>query len=211
MTRSTGQVPAGPLLLDGRELPMEHYAPVIAVTVLRDGADGTEVLTVVRRPETNATHPDVLSVPTMRVPVGLADHWPSAASDATGIAGLAFCVEALLSRKLGLADVLELGEVRYRLGRLGAWQGTSFIGVDGERDITEDLTMFNVAVYLTRGGHHVPAGTASLAPITWTREETFHAIVETGDVALLDADLDAVLVCVRGLCVETSRRLLQSA
>lgn len=201
--------PDSPLLAAGLRQPLTTHAPVLALTLLREGEEGPEVLCVVRRPETNATHPDVLSVPTMRVPVALAREWPAATLDGHTVTGLPYAVECLLTRKLGLGDALESGWPRYDLGRFGAWQGGSYIGVEDGCDVIEDLTMYNVEVRFRHTYNEVPSRTASYAPILWTPVPRFLEVVATRDVGRLRADLDEILVCVRGLCVETTLRLLE--
>lgn len=214
MTAMTDQ-PLRPLVplvpLDpGVQRPLTRYAPVLALTIVREGSAGRELVCAVRRPETNATHPNVLSVPTVRDRAMLAASWPAQALDGDTVPGLSLLVELLLCRKLGAADALESGALTYELGRLGAWQGSSFIDVDTAGcDVTEDLTMFNAEVIVTGGGDLLPERTASYDPIRWTPVKTFFEVVATRDVSLVDARLDQVLVCVRGLCVETTRRMLQ--
>ncbi len=125
-------------------------APVIALTILDattlgpDGSirDDSRLLLGVRDPRTHATHPDVVSVPTQRIPpeVLAAIQARSQATlhpaldlpfperlqealilEAEGIDSrttrghdpFVYAVESLLSRKLGLAEALEQGAVSF--------------------------------------------------------------------------------------------------
>jgi hypothetical protein len=157
----------------------------------------------------NATHANVLSVPTIRVEEGIAARWPEAATDGAAVPGLETVVKLLMIQKLGMADVFEQKQAAIALERFGAWQGESFIDVDDRGcDVLEDLTMFNAQVFLRDGDHAVPAATLSYEPIVWTPVESFLSAVVTRDVSCIDPTLDQILICVRGLCVESTRHLL---
>ena len=52
---------------------MQEYAPVLSLTI-RDANDLSRILIGVRDPETNPTHPNVISTPTSRIPYGFGDH-----------------------------------------------------------------------------------------------------------------------------------------
>jgi hypothetical protein len=194
--------------------PLTDYRPVLALTLIRHVGGRTEVLVGARTEAANRTHPNVVSVPTLRVPVAVAAGWTGALTgaldEATG-AGLRREVDNLLARKLGVADALELGRIGLREHVLRGWQGTSVIGdedgPDGEPR-TEDLTMFNACVEVTAGAELFPAGTASYAPLTWVGVVEFLEMVRSKEVAALNAGLDELLFCVYGLCLETSARLL---
>lgn len=118
-------------------------------------------------------------------------------------------VANLLARKLGVADWLELGEIELRCRKLGAWQGTSVVGEDEDGGlVTEDLTMFNACVEVVRGGELFPPSTASYDPLLWARVDDFLRMVVTREVGLLRADLDELLFCAYGLCLQTTARLI---
>lgn len=206
----TGAAPLRPGIVD----PLDRYAPVLALTILRETDAGREILCAVRRPEANATHQNVLSVPTVRVERSIADAWPEASEHGQDVPGLATVVKMLLMQKLGLADAFELDPPRYRFGRYAAWQGKSFIDIDANGcDVHEDLTMFNVEVLIDRDSSDaIGRVTASYDPIVWTPVQRFLDALQTRDVSCIGQDLDQVLVCIRGLCVEsTTRLLLESA
>jgi len=127
-------------------------SPVIALTILRGAKSaGEQILTVVRNPGANLTHPDVVSVPTQRIPDALMasllsrsevcdrvkrrrqDHLETltvfrgrrADSDRdSGHDPVIYSVESLLARKLGMAEVLEKNGLRFQ-----AWPGVLLEGV----------------------------------------------------------------------------------
>lgn len=204
-----------PWLLSGVTRPLALYRPVLALTLVRRGSNGSfEILTGVRTPAANRTHQDVVSVPTLRVPDAVAMEWlatlerrpdqPLAETDE-----VAREVNNVLARKLGVADWLELGEIELRCRKLGAWQGTSVIGeTDDGVLVTEDLTMFNACVEVVRGGDLFPPRTASYDPLLWAGIDNFLLMVTTREVGLLRADLDELLFCAYGLCLQTTARLV---
>ncbi len=111
--------------------------PVIALTVLYEH----EVLVGSRNPETNITHPDVVSVPTLRIPIELSqsiledlrevksEHTKVLGDDnaqvvvyhpiiyradqVSGLHSTVFATRALLSGKLGLGDAIEKEEFNF--------------------------------------------------------------------------------------------------
>jgi hypothetical protein len=204
-----------PWLLSSVSHPLSLYRPVLALTLVRRGSAGQfEILTGVRTPAANRTHQDVVSVPTLRVADPVAAEWldtlsrrpdePLAETDE-----VAREVANLLARKLGVADWLELGEIELRCRKLGAWQGTSVVGENDDGGlVTENLTMFNACVEVVRGGELFPPSTASYDPLLWARVDDFLRMVVTREVGLLRADLDELLFCAYGLCLQTTARLI---
>lgn len=210
--------PVAPARL-GVDRSLATYTPVVALTLLRSTPEGDEVLVGVRTKH-NTTHAEVLSVPTIRVPPRLAVAWmphlttgvlsgaeirrlPEVAEDVRSV------VEALMARKLGKADALERHEVEFGVEAILAVQGESLIGSVRGRDVVEPLTMVNVQVRWEAGHHLGERRTASYDPLLWVSERKFGEMVRTRDVGVLDAGLDAIDVCVRGLCVESTVRLLE--
>lgn len=181
--------------------PFARFRPVLAVSLLRRRDGEWEILTGVRTPSANRTHPDVVSVPTLRVPEVVAERWPDD-GDVTRE------VENLLARKLGVADALELGLISLAQRHFGGWQGTSVIGEDEEGLRTEDLTMFNACVEVLSGSDLFPARTASYDPLRWARVADFLRMVRTREVAHLGVDLDPIQFCAYGLCLTSSELVL---
>jgi hypothetical protein len=194
--------------------PLDEFAPVLALTLLRRRAGQYEILTGVRTAAANRTHPGVVSVPTRRVPEAVAFDWLIELAEQPPGAfrpsrNLPIEVENLLARKLGMADPLELGQLNLRYHDLAAWQGTSVIGENADGVVTERLTMFNACVEISDGAEFVPARTASYDPLVWAPLNNFLEMVAKREVAALDMGLDEILYCVYGLCLETTARLLQ--
>jgi hypothetical protein len=204
----------GSKLLPGLHRPLAEYPPVLALTILRESANGLQILVGVRDPWTNRTHPDVASVPTRRVPELLAREWQRMIrrgddpSDA--YPGLYSEIVGLLGLKLGLADPSERGEITFRTGSVGASQGISVIGERDDAQETENLTMFNANVLLEMGSDKIPRRTASYSSLVWAELDAFTRMVELRDVGQLGVGLDA-FVCAYGLCLQTSRSILGSA
>jgi hypothetical protein len=188
--------------------PLDTFAPVLALTLVRRRPDGFDVLTGIRTTEANPTHPGVVSVPTFRIPVAIAQPWLDGRGQ--GIPqSLRREAENLLARKLGVADALELGHLGLDLHDLRAWQGTSVIGEDDDGGLrTEDLTMFNACIEVTRGSERFPAETASYDPIRWARMDNFRRMVRTKEVAALEVGFDELMFCAYGLCLETAARVV---
>jgi hypothetical protein len=185
--------------------PLDTYAPVLALTLVRRRGEAFDVLTGIRTAAANRTHPGVVSVPTQRVPVVVARQWLD--ERGAGIPdSLAREVENVLARKLGMADALELGELELAVHDLRAWQGTSVIGEDEDGLRTEDLTMFNACIEVTAGSF--PEATASYDPIRWARTDKFLRMVRTKEVGALEVGFDELMFCAYGLCLETAARVV---
>jgi len=205
----------GSMLLLGLRRPLQDFRPVLALTIVCTATAGHKCILVgVRDPRTNKTHQNVTSVPTRRVPDLLANEWKRRLRRGRGelgdsYPGLRNEVCSLLGCKLGLADPLELGEVEFRLGAVGASQGVSVIGerADGSL-VTENLTMFNVEVHLEDGGGVVPESTASYNKLVWADVDSFARMVRLRDVAQLNVGLEYAFACAYGLCLQTSLSML---
>jgi hypothetical protein len=195
--------------------PLSRYLPVLAVTLLRERDFAWEILAGVRTEVANKTHPDVVSVPTLRISSAVAREWTDGLSGPDGDAfrsgGAALReVANLLARKLGAADVLELGQIRLEPLDLDVWQGTSVIGEDENGPITEDLTMFNACVEVSAGADLCPGETASYKPLLWARLDDFLQMVRTRDVGQLNAGLNPLQFCAYGLCLTSTERIVSN-
>jgi hypothetical protein len=156
---------------------------VVAITVVspsltRQSASSLDVLLGARRAECNDNHKDVVSVPTMRVPRSLfAAIRDTMRSDREGQRQVArpasrrsedpvsHAVEAILSRKLGMADALEYDRLRFSADPRVIKSGISPLLVEG--DVAEPLQMINILVRLTSGREWFPCQTASYSAIQW--------------------------------------------
>jgi hypothetical protein len=202
----------------GVERSLRACPPVLALTVLRSHEGEDQVLVGVRTKH-NGTHQNVMSVPTIRVLREVALGWTEPLADgflttaalrkkASVERTVRHVVREILALKLGKADALERGEVEFEVEAVMAIQGTSLIGSSGGQDITEDLTMFNAQVRWTEGHDLAEGRTTSYEPLLWVSEDKFTEMVRTRDVGVLELDLDEIEVCVRGLCIESSMRVL---
>lgn len=202
--------PTTPWVLSEATAALTSFPPVLALTLVRRSTSGEfEILSGVRTPDANRTHQEVVSVPTLRVPATTAERWLTAVdSPLTAVPDITREVTNLLARKLGVADPLELGQLRLEIHKVGAWQGTSVIGEDDAGPVTEDLTMFNACVEVVAGGDLFPSRTASYDPLLWSPVCDFVRMIETRDVGSLRPDLDELMYCAYGLCLQTTARVL---
>lgn len=200
----------GGRLLTGSFRPLRIYQPVLALTVLRSAASTPEIIVGVRDPESNRYHQNVASVPTRRIHPAVARRWIWALrfrryAAASRRPDLHDEVATLFSRKLGLADRLERGEIRFRVESLAASQGISVIGeTEDGRPRTEKLTMFNAVVWLEKGDEHLPSGTASYHPLVWADADNFIEMSRTRDTGRLGLGFERFFFCAYGLCLQTS-------
>ena len=213
---------------------MPERSPVLSLTVI-DAAtldDGilrgeSDVLIVARRPDANPTHPNVVSVPTQRLPPSVhRDIVASATLVETlqersffvggevdsevdnGHHPLIFAVESLLGRKLGLSEALESGALRFRAALRSRVRGTAVYDNFGGDDVYEPIDMLNVLVLVTAGRRKVPAVTTSYGPIGWNAVERFLDGVESRDPTRIDPRLDSIEYCVHGVCLAAAQATL---
>lgn len=219
-----------PVLIN--ELLDSSYAPVLALTVLNavetprfeEINRSSSILVGVRDPETNSTHPNVLSVPTKRVPedvlgrieveiikedsVGASNTYILKELDpdprANGHNNLFFAVKSILAEKLGLSEQLELGEVSFRT-RLEA----IVLGTVRHPEFEEKTCMYN-AVVLLSGASHVPDYTSSYRSLIWCPVDKFIRAAETKDLTAISIELSPFEYCMHGLCVMSSFNVLSA-
>jgi hypothetical protein len=165
----------------------ESPAPVISLTILDQAtleydqiSKTTRLLAVVRDPKSNDTHPNVVSVPTQRVPVSLYNEilepakreqalkhaiWynsPAIDNDlGSGHNPIVYAVEALLSRKLGLAEHLESGALRFQAALRLEKAGKSHHAGHSTSEQVEYISMANIIVATSDGTRLFPRRTAS--------------------------------------------------
>ena len=210
-------------------------APVLSLTVLdgnslRSGRVETDaqVLVVVRDAGTNPTHPNVVSVPTQRLPASLYDDIVASAdvagddvagnvrffrgglvdtSSDSGHHPVVYAVEALLARKLGLAEPLERDQLRLRAALRARVDGVAVYETGGEPEY-EHISMLNVLVELADGRALVPIRTGSYSLIAWTEVAQFVAGVRSRDAGTISPALDAIELCVHGVCLAAAEAVL---
>jgi hypothetical protein len=136
---------------------------VLDSRTLVDGivTEETSVLVVVRRDSSNPTHPNVVSVPTQRIPLSLfrqmrrADGAGDGDDTASGFVDSAhhnghdpivYATEALLARKFEWGEALETGRARFRALAHGCLDGTAIYEMVSEdrAECSEAIAMMNV-------------------------------------------------------------------
>jgi hypothetical protein len=210
----------------------QQYASVVAFTILREGDNGPEVLAGPRNPETNKTHPNVVSVPTKREDVialraaalacGVAyqsdteqvfvpkwimyEHPDDMERDMT----LGNMVGPALARKVGFEDLLfkRTRELKFNVQSLTL--GQSFVDYNPQTAMQtkEGIGMLNVAVI-------VPSGTEAPSPaaysmLKWFGVDAFQDGYHNKDAMGMfpEMGLDAIEMCVHGVCMLTTSRAL---
>ena len=211
-------------LEEGLGRSLAEYEPVLSLTIIRQGQYEQEILMGVRTSLANNTHENVWSVPTKRIEgVESPAEWKAILDRNGGMPlsaeGLRECASSLrlwtnylMMLKLGAANLMETRRLDYEILKLGAWQGVSLIDYIGGQDVTEALTMFNLAVMITAGDSEFPSRTLSYDPLTWVPISRFLLAAETKNIYDLGVPMDplrSVEMCIRGLCVETSTLMLQ--
>jgi hypothetical protein len=210
-------------------------SPILSLTILDsasapDGvvARSSRVLVVVRDPRANATHPNVVSVPTQRIPPTLRDAILRSASptgtarprteyftggrvDTTRDGGhdpTLYATEALLARKLGLAEALERGAVRVEAALRARVQGLAVYDNLGDSGLSEPVDMLNVVVLLSGDETELPLATSSYSLVAWTSVEGFVRGVDSRDPTSFGTRFDPVELCVHGVCLRAAQESL---
>lgn len=212
-------------------------SPILSLTVLDarslDGgvvSPDSRVLVAARSPETNPTHPNVISVPTQRIPQSLCDaliesathrgeepgrtvsHFGGGVVDNSAINGhhpLIFLVEALLARKIGLAADLEHDHCRFRAALRTRVSGVAVYENICDQNVYEPVDMLNVVIELEQQGE-LPMATSSYSLMAWVSVESFLEGVESRDPTRISPQLDAIEFCVHGVCLQAARASLES-
>jgi hypothetical protein len=204
--------------------------PVISLIIVENSAfsngrlskDG-RVLVCVRDPIANGDHhPNVLSVPTRRIPkalfqairddcreVPIADRESSLALESDWVDSdddrkfrthnpVIFFVKALLSEKLG---VNEERLCSFRAKPVWIESGNAIYSKSlGEKDELEPIDMLEILVLVSKPDIF-PKSTYSYSHILWSSISKFLAAYEKKDVQCIDPKLDAIELCIHGLCV----------
>ncbi|RLA54460.1 MAG: hypothetical protein DRR42_01845 [Gammaproteobacteria bacterium] len=214
---------------------------VLALTIVRSTSaesasheDDEEVLFCVRNRSTNLTHPDVVSVPTQRIPdvVGRAIEalgspqgksgdtqlLTSAKYSNNGTKGhnpLIYVVESLLASKMAMADRLELGELEFTVELAGTHYGRARYakgsGENPEVNDDEELRMINAWARIDKGAHLFQGATISYGVQKWTACSDFIRMWDGKDVTIVGlSPQQAVGVCVLGLCITSTYDVLRA-
>ena len=181
--------------------------------------EALKLLVVVRDPATNRDHGDVVSVPTMRVPLSVLDAiWENACPDGQhgetvfhrgstisnavedGHNALVFAVEGLMAQKLRVGDQVERGLISFRAAPFGLTVGAS-VSHGSERD-REEIRMAGITVEIVRGAELFPPSTASYSHLAWVHVRDFVQAVARKDTSRVG--LDPFRFCIYGLCIAST-------
>ena len=206
-------------------------SPVLALTII-DGqslengklSKDTRLLLAVRNPDTNSTHPNVISVPTQRIPhltsneliKSTKKEYHDKSSSTTifasqinrddsipGHDSLIFAVESLLSRKLGLSEFLEYEKIRYSVLLRALVTGTV-----KHPNHSEKTLMLNAVVIIHSGAALFPDSTASYSYIQWTNVQTFIKTASEKDPLYFNPILSPIDYCIHGLCIMSTYNIV---
>ena len=213
--------------------------PVISLIIVESSAFSSgrfietgRVLVCVRDPVANGDHhPNVLSVPTQRIPkvllevvkngclqfpvhnressIALKSDWADNSTH-NGHNPVIYSVEALLSEKLGINEA-ERGPDSCPFRAKPVWieSGNALYSKRlGERDELEPIDMLGMLV-LVRSKNEFPKSTRSYSRILWPSISQFLLAYEKKDVQCVDPTLNAIELCIHGLCVAGAYEFLK--
>ena len=123
---------------------------------------------------------------------------------ADGHSPVIFAVEGILSRKLGVADSLENGELSFSATLAAEAVGTSVYDKPTRR--SEQIRMAGISVTVARGAAVFPASTPSYSHVLWVPVNRFLEAVQVKNPAMLG--LDPFKFCIHGLCIATTYDVL---
>jgi hypothetical protein len=213
--------------------PKEDYSPILALSIFdsstlnigRKVVPKSKLLVTVRDPKTNFSHPNVVSVPTQRIPdelfsgitknllltVGSNDTF-SVIDRADGQDGqdeynfmLRYVLSGLISEKLGVEDDLNRHILDYTVTPWTFVYGKTFLLNGSEEDNGELIKMINLKVEIEKGRDLFPGKTASYSQIGWVMVEDFIRATGShfpGDLGSGWSNLDW---CIHGLCILSSK------
>jgi len=191
---------------------MKNYAVALAILGDKMIRGETAIIIGIRTPEANAQHPNVVSVPTERIPKVLFDDIaaraslvsPYSAEDARpGSDSVTYAVKSVLSHKLGLGDMLEIGALTFSAAPRSVLRGISPILEDG--DAGEEWSMVQIAVSLSEW--FIPERTASYTDIGPILVADFIAKAHGKSMVFTDRRSHRV----GGLCVKNTAQWLSEA
>lgn len=195
---------------DGRA--KRNYAVALAIMDTEEVTNDTRILIGVRRPESNAQHANVMSVPTQRIPGELfgavvmevgSDLVPCNRHAGDNV--VTYVVQSVMAQKLSMGHRIELGHVWFSAAVRSVFAEVTPILSEGDEAVKWKMAL--IAVHLACGRGEVPEGTCSYADLTWLRVKDFMAKVEEG--GLMAVELRSYVV--GGLCVESTAKWLAEA
>jgi len=211
-------------------------SPVVALSIVRgdilQAAHRTktaEILLAVRHPDSNPTHPNVVSVPTLRVPPVLmrslvdslekVETWPNGVafyrfpevrSDRdNGHHPVVFIAEALLAGKLGMAEPLEQGRLVFSSRLFSVTVGTARYTTENPYGSSEPIAMGNLLVSVLEGFDLFPRTNASYSEIFPATLAALERAKTAGDLSGLPIRLDPSIHPIGGLCIESTLNVIR--
>jgi len=204
-----------------------QYAPVVSLTTLREHEGAVQVLAGPRNPKVNRTHPNVISVPTMRLPAEYAaaamlkskvarqtakeqvferewKTYPNEKELETHV--LSNIVSGVMAAKIGLADVTVLRIPELRMSLESFTLGFSLVDFDAKKnaETIEAIGMLNAAVVVP-SDIEAPKS-ATFSRLKWFDIEDFQTGYQNRDATILfpEDPIDAIEMCVHGVCLATT-------
>ncbi len=207
--------------------PRISGAPVIALSIIDSSEDSPfslddRILLAVRNPETNPTHPNVVSVPTQRIPELILENLLQSSEPAEKTPSAFFCplepisgeknshdpvvflVESLFSRKLGVADHLETGRMRFSVILFSMTLGTAHYKGNTPYGNQEEMAMGNLWVRIHAGFDLFPEKTASYSRIFSSDLRTLREVKATGDLSRFPSELALKAESIGGVCIAST-------
>lgn len=168
----------------------------------------TKIWVCVRKPDTNRTHPDILSIPTQRIPKDIISRCALeefvSNEHFSGHNPIIYIVENLLSCKLGLADSIENAKLTFEASLLGCYKGTASYA---NTETKEKLKMINVLVQIKTGADLFSEETASYYNSKWASVKDFMKMWEEKNPIHIEESLGGI--CVDGLCILSTYNILK--
>ena len=213
-----------------------ELSSVVALTLVRGDilpaahrTKAAELLLAVRHPDSNATHPNVVSVPTLRVPPALMyslvdsleriETWPAGVafyrfpevrSDRdNGHHPIVFITKALLAGKLGMAEPLEQGRLVFSSRLFSVTVGTAHYTTENPYGRSEPIAMGNILVSVLKGFDLFPRENASYSQIFPASLAALERAKAVGDLAGLPVRLDPAIHAIGGLCIESTLNVVR--
>lgn len=214
---------------------------VLALTIVcpqntraSSGSAEEGVLFCVRNREVNLTHPDVVSVPTQRIPSSVGQKLDDTGtpngvfgdtqllssakisnSETDGHNAMIYAIEALLARKMGVANHLESNELMFTAELSGYHHGRARYpkGTGANRDVDDDeeLKMLNLLIQIDKGAHLFPDSTISYGVQKWTTVSKFIKMWDSKDPTIVGLTPEqAIGCCVDGLCITSTYDILSA-
>jgi hypothetical protein len=210
----------------------QFVSPVLSITILDQSTSNFDsvteearMLAVVRDPNTNLTHPNVISIPTQRIPevlfhailesanidneCGLTTFYEGKAIDNVSESGhhpVIYAVESILSRKLGMAEVVESDALQFQAAVRVVTIGKSNHVYSTSEIQCEHIAMANIKVIVTQGAKLFPRRSSSYSHILWITLSQFLETVRERNPLILD--LNPLEYCIHGLCITTAYDML---